>query len=118
MKKLLVMMMVFWAGAAAAQDRTVKIELNSIALRNSVCQVFIRGAPAHPLPPSLQVIIEGFKSYKDQTVSESFSPGVNVVGRRGGRASREARAWLGAAGATARLPPPPTPLLSRRERVG
>jgi len=41
-KKLLVMMMVLWAGAAAAQDSTIKIELNNIALRNSVCQVFIR----------------------------------------------------------------------------
>ena len=27
-----------------------------------------------------QIVIEGFKSYKDQTVSETFSPGVNVVG--------------------------------------
>ena len=29
----------------------------------------------------LQVIIEGFKSYKDQTVAEPFSQKINVVGR-------------------------------------
>lgn len=39
-----------------------------------------------PLPLPFQVIIEGFKSYKDQTVSDSFSPGVNVVGELNGRA--------------------------------
>jgi len=32
------------------------------------------------LPSLQQIVIEGFKSYKDQTVSETFSPGVNVVG--------------------------------------
>ena len=42
MKKWLVMAMVLWAGAAAAQENTVNIELNNIALRNDVCQVFIR----------------------------------------------------------------------------
>ncbi len=26
-----------------------------------------------------QVIIEGFKSYKDQTIAEPFSPKINVV---------------------------------------
>ena len=36
--------------------------------------------------PSLsacQVIIEGFKSYRDQTSTEPFSPGINVVGEQG-----------------------------------
>jgi hypothetical protein len=28
-----------------------------------------------------QVIIEGFKSYKDQTIVEPFSRNINVVGR-------------------------------------
>ncbi|MCA8927246.1 MAG: hypothetical protein KDC18_04200 [Alphaproteobacteria bacterium] len=42
MKKLLVLMMVLWAGSAAADDGAIKIELNSIAVRNDVCQVFIR----------------------------------------------------------------------------
>lgn len=42
MKKLLVMILAVWAGSAAAQESTVNIELNNIALRNDVCQVFIR----------------------------------------------------------------------------
>lgn len=29
-----------------------------------------------------QVIIEGFKSYKDQTATDAFSPGINVVGEQ------------------------------------
>ncbi len=29
---------------------------------------------------NVQVIIEGFKSYKDQTISEPFSPRINIVG--------------------------------------
>ena len=32
--------------------------------------------------PAIQVIIEGFKSYKDQTISEPFSPRINIVGAR------------------------------------
>lgn len=27
-----------------------------------------------------QVIIEGFKSYKDQTITEPFSPKINCIG--------------------------------------
>lgn len=42
MKQLLVIVMLFWAGAAAAQEGAIKIELNNIELRNGVCQVFIR----------------------------------------------------------------------------
>jgi recombinational DNA repair ATPase RecF len=35
-----------------------------------------------PAPP--QVIIDGFKSYKDQTITEPFSPKINcVVGANG-----------------------------------
>lgn len=29
---------------------------------------------------SVQVVIEGFKSYKDQTIIEPFSENINVVG--------------------------------------
>lgn len=32
------------------------------------------------LPFSCQVIIEGFKSYKDQIFSDYFSPKINTVG--------------------------------------
>ena len=42
MKKLLVIMLAVWAGSAAAQENAVNIELNNIALRNDICQVFIR----------------------------------------------------------------------------
>lgn len=42
MKQLLVAIMVFWAGSAVAQDAELNIELNSIAARENVCQVFIR----------------------------------------------------------------------------
>lgn len=46
------------------------------------------------------MVIEGFKSYKEQTVTEPFSPKVNTVG--------------------ASPPPPPTalPPLTRRAAVG
>lgn len=30
-----------------------------------------------------QVVIEGFKSYKDQTISEPFDQHINVVGKQG-----------------------------------
>jgi len=38
-----------------------------------------------PLPPltpprRVQVILEGFKSYKEQTETEPFSPKVNTIG--------------------------------------
>jgi len=35
-------MLAVWAGSAAAQENAVNIELNNIALRNDICQVFIR----------------------------------------------------------------------------
>jgi len=41
-KKWLAMAMALWAGSAAAQEGALQIELNNIALRNDVCQVFIR----------------------------------------------------------------------------
>jgi hypothetical protein len=28
------------------------------------------------------VVIEGFKSYKDQVISEPFSSGINIIGER------------------------------------
>ncbi|KAG5999184.1 hypothetical protein E4U54_002001, partial [Claviceps lovelessii] len=41
-------------------------------------------APAQPIMYIKQIIIQGFKSYKDQTVIEPFSPKTNViVGRNG-----------------------------------
>lgn len=41
-----------------------------LCLRNFCCCV------------TLQVIVEGWKSYKDQTILEPFSPKVNVIGER------------------------------------
>lgn len=32
-------------------------------------------------PLDVQAIIEGYKSYKDQTISESFDQHINVVGK-------------------------------------
>lgn len=29
-----------------------------------------------------QVVIQGFKSYRDQTACEPFSPGLNIIGTR------------------------------------
>lgn len=42
MKHVLAIIMIFWAGAAVAQDSSINIELNNIASRNDVCQVYIR----------------------------------------------------------------------------
>ena len=42
MKQLLAIIMMFWAGAAVAQDSSINIELNNISARNDVCQVYIR----------------------------------------------------------------------------
>lgn len=33
-----------------------------------------------PANRSHQLVIQGFKSYKDQTVTDPFSPGHNVIG--------------------------------------
>ena len=42
MKQMLAIIMMFWAGAAIAQDSSINIELNNISARNDVCQVYIR----------------------------------------------------------------------------
>ena len=60
------------------------------------CRRSSSGAKQPPPPPSLQtshdavlatqnqVIIDGFKSYKDQTITEPFSPKINcIVGANG-----------------------------------
>mgnify|MGYP003654913920 FL=1 len=41
-KHMLVVVMMLWAGAAVAQDSKLNIELNSIAARDNICQVYIR----------------------------------------------------------------------------
>jgi hypothetical protein len=41
-----------------------------------------RHSLTRPLFQCDQVIIEGFKSYKDQTAAEPFSNKINVVGKR------------------------------------
>ena len=33
------------------------------------------------MSPFLQVIIQGFRSYRDQTIIEPFSPKHNIIGR-------------------------------------
>lgn len=53
-----------------------------------------------------QVIIEGFKSYKDQTITEPFSPKINCIGAFVLREKTE----LVHARAAAPLPSPPAPL--------
>ena len=53
------------------------------------------GGPIRP-PSRLQVVIEGFKSYKDQTILDPFSNKVNVVGESIATsfcAGRPAPAW-------------------------
>jgi hypothetical protein len=41
-KYVLAIVLLFWAGSAGAQDKTINIELNNIAARNDVCQVYFR----------------------------------------------------------------------------
>ncbi len=42
------------------------------------------GNSLHSPAVPLQVVIEGFKSYKDQTIAEPFSPKLNVIGASSG----------------------------------
>lgn len=56
-----------------------------------------------------QVIIEGFKSYKDQTITEPFSPKINCIGGCGPWLNANARG-----DERARLPPLPLPAVRRR----
>lgn len=44
--------------------------------------LLLRQALQHPSLLILQVVVEGWKSYKDQTVLEPFSPKVNVIGEQ------------------------------------
>lgn len=46
-----------------------------------------------------QVVIDGFKSYKDQTITEPFSPKINVI--VGANGSGKSNCFHGAGGSTA-----------------
>jgi hypothetical protein len=41
-KYVLAIVLLFWAGAASAQEKAINIELNNIAARSNVCQVYFR----------------------------------------------------------------------------